>query len=713
MAYIIKCTDAFVNVKLTEIGREKLSQGLLNFSYFAVGDSEVNYDREEIVSTFPTDPTLSATSNILRPKDRQPNIKTYVHKAGTEVLNPLNNGDIRVLKVVSNNEAKERGAFSAGTSGYTTMITNEYVREHGFILSSLFDGTNVLNLTTSGTTGDWIMFKFSNDILGALTPTENIEPTPNLWYKIQGSGTTTVTLDRNLPNLSADSVDIEYFIYKSGEVYDAYGSATQSAYWDSGTLAFNSSCNISIDDVPLWNQNNVYSEDITGLSGTSVNVGPYEGYEYFGSYDYMGTMFPYLGYDLNATSADLTDICGGFSALDQGQKNIAILHYTNRTISNFYGEFFYINDMDDKTVTVHVPTIMYHRRAFSGSSTGDIMGMDFLASGSVKTIGTSAQTTDIEYVDLIEDPTLIGNREPMVVGRVFPQLKIIVIDNEEIVTAMSYKSNRNWTLPELAINLVQPPGGANTGILEPTKTMYVTYSLENESGVGYVTPLPMQRYAKITNEVSSTRNLEFRINEIDLFPYMRKIEHPLYDGRGFYADKFKLLYQIVDSIDDRPRPEAWLEVDYTSDMITIHSGETISPILLETQSPLTNDFVISTGNTSGATIFNIINTLGMAPLSNPELLQFGDERFFYGNIEAYIGATTFKTIFDIRLNSSVFVETGNPTRSQDPATNPPNIRVSEVGIYDEDKNLVVIGKIMTPIELEPGNTILIEVGMDF
>jgi hypothetical protein len=193
---------------------------------------------------------------------------------------------------------------------------------------------------------------------------------------------------------------------------------------------------------------------------------------------------------------------------------------------------------------------------------------------------------------------------------------------------------------------------------------------------------------------------------------MRKIESG-WDGRGFFADKFKLLYQIVDNIDDRPRSDSWIEVDYTSNAITIATGETIDPTLLESQSPIANDFIISTGNTTGGTIFNIISTLGMPAQATPEILQFGDERFFYGNIEAYIGATTFKTMFDIRINSADFVETGNPTRSQNPATNPPDIRVSEVGIYDSDRNLVVIGKIMTPIRLQSGNTIIIEVGLDF
>ena len=40
MSYIINNTSAFVNIKLTEVGRQKLAQGQLNFSSWAIGDSE-------------------------------------------------------------------------------------------------------------------------------------------------------------------------------------------------------------------------------------------------------------------------------------------------------------------------------------------------------------------------------------------------------------------------------------------------------------------------------------------------------------------------------------------------------------------------------------------------------------------------------------------------------------------------------------------------
>ena len=102
----------------------------------------------------------------------------------------------------------------------------------------------------------------------------------------------------------------------------------------------------------------------------------------------------------------------------------------------------------------------------------------------------------------------------------------------------------------------------------------------------------------------------------------------------------------------------------------------------------------------------------MAPNASPSDLQFGDEKFFYGNLETYIGATIYKTTFRIDISADDFKTTGNPTRSNASA-NEANIRVTEVGIYDDAGSLVMIGKLSKPVLLTAGNTITFELSMDF
>lgn len=714
MSYIIKSTSPFISIKLTEVGRQNLAQGQLNFSYWAIGDSELNYDREAVVDANSTSPTLSATSRILRPFDKQPNIKSFITDSTGNYLTAMNPSNINVVQAVVNNAATERGFFSGSTTASTTLTSATYVKAVVVVANTAIAGTSVLSvpLGSNVNVGDFIRIKLNND---TITPaaSENSKPLPNLWYKVQSTATTAtldLTLDRKLPNNSAQVSSNSYvFVYPSGEVAESFGYGTTTAYWDSGTLSFDSGNNITCGDVKVWNMNNVWCEDLAGMTGLSTTA-LYENYTKFGSYDYLGNKNPYLEYLCTSTGATSTFQCNGPSSSypDDVTKAISILHYTNNTISNLYGEFLYIDTTNSKTVRITLPDLMYHRSNY-GTASGTAMGMSFIASGITQLLGTSS----VQYVDLIEDPTLIGSRTPIVVGKVFPQLKMIVIDDEEIVAAISYKSSRNWTLPALSANLVSPTGGTSTGILDVNETMYLTYALDTTSGTKLGANLPCQHYIKITNNTSSSKDISFHISDVDLLPYMRKTELGGYDGLGFNASKFRLMYQIVSDQNARPDAGSWKAYDYTSTLITTTSGQTINPKLLENQTPTANNFVLTSVIGSASTTFDITIPMGMAPNSDTSILQFGDERFFYGNLSTYIGATIFKTLFDIRVNSAQYNLTTNPTRSNQPSTNPPTIKVSEVGIYDTNNNLVVIGKLSQPVPLENGQTIMLELSMDF
>jgi len=717
MSYIINSTDPFVSIKLTEKGREQLALGQLNFAFWGVGDSEINYGREAIVDANPTDVTLSASSKVLRPVDRQPNIKYFITPSNSNSQYQLiDASNMNVVKAIVNNGAIERGFFSAGTSAYTTNLSDDLTPYNQVINNSGITGSTEIVVTNSGliSVGDYILFKLSNDVLGPLPTNNTISAIPNLWFKVQGIVGTTLTLDRNLPNYSSFTGTSSFIIYKGGEVYETIGLGNTTAYWDSGTLSFNSNVNVTCHDVPVWNMNNVWCENMAGMSAATL----YEDYTKFGSYQYLGTKNPYLEYLCENSANTVNFNCNGpgISYPDEVTKSVSIIHYTNNTISNNYGEFLFVDATNDKIVKVHIPNLMYHRSGFATGS-GTTMGMTFIASGATQFIGDS----DIQYIDLIEHPdNILSGNTSLIVGKVLPQYKMVIFDDDEIVAAISYKSNRNWTLPELAANIVAPSGGTSTGVLAPNKTIYLTYSLEN-SGItsGLTSSLPCQNYVKVTNNTSTGKDITFRIATTDLLPYMRKIEDVSYDGYGFYGDTFRLLYQIVDDSTTRPDSGAWKSYDFTSTGITTTTGETIDPILLESQTPGGFDCGVSTGfildliKDGLSTPFNLIPLLNMAPNNQPNNLQFGDERFFYGNIETFIGATIYKTIFDVRVNGSQFDTTTNPTRSSDPTTNPPLIRISDVGIYDISQNLVCIGKLSTPVKLVAGNTIMLELSMDF
>lgn len=718
MSYIINNTSAFVNIKLTETGRQKLAQGQLNFTSFGIGDSEINYNREAIhdLSTSAIDVSLSGSSRVLRPVDRQPDIKSYItsNSNNNNNLNLLNPGQISTIKAIVNNEATDRGFFSGDGTTHITYTSSTYSQGTSTVVSLAGGKTLLIGTGATFNVGDYVLLKVGNDTVGSLALNQNKTPVPNLWYKIQqttGVGVSkSAILDRELPSNGASSATSQILIYPGGEVYSAFGFETTTPYWNSNTLDFAGCCDVSCGDVPIWNQNAVWCENLAGMTGTgitNITATPNESFEKFGSNDYLGQKYPFFEVDC---VGDLigNDICAnpGESVIDDAKKSISILHYTNNTISNYYGEFFFIDGANNKILKLQLPDLMYHRRNYSTES-GTTMGMTFIATGTTKFVGTS----DLEYVDLIEDPSLVSGTEK-VVGRVFPQLKTVIFEDDEIIAATSYKSNRNWTLPALKAKLVAPASGAANGVLATNKTMYITYSFENASGVGLTTTLPAQYYTKIENNTSTSKDIEFNIESIDLLPYMRKEEKAGYDGMGFSAKEFKVLYQIVEKSDDRPLSDAWKVHDFTSTAITTVASQTIDPKLLEIQNPTTNGFLIDSTVSGSSTTFSIIDSLEMATNSLPEKLQFGDERFFYGNLETYIGATIFKTVFNINLSADDFKTTANPSRPNS-LVNPPDIRVTEVGIYDDNNSLVMIGKLSKPVKLSSGNTVMLELAIDF
>ena len=123
MSYIINNTSPFVSIKMTEIGRQLLAQGQLTFSYWGIGDSEINYDREAIVDVNQSVPALSASTRILKPFDQQPNLKYFITKDSTTIHSPLTDGNKHVIKAVVNNKAEERGFFSNNNGVYVEPVS--------------------------------------------------------------------------------------------------------------------------------------------------------------------------------------------------------------------------------------------------------------------------------------------------------------------------------------------------------------------------------------------------------------------------------------------------------------------------------------------------------------------------------------------------------------------------------------------------------------
>ena len=724
MSYIIKNTSGLINTRLTDVGRRNISQGNFSISYFQIGDSEVSYSAAtnyNIVNNNILMPAFNAQNDTGSPQSNKQNIKYpyYVqgNRGGTYGIPFLDN---KIQPVY--NSAGPKGFFvTGGTQGnWTAQTSSAYtVTSNYWVDMTTLTGQTTVEIEldpafcaiTSGTPSinDYVTLIFDGN--GGCG---DFGSYPILTYRIQDidptTGTTattvfTLTLDRSLPDYSSIAVNgnmARALIYPSG-MTQLYDTITPAPYWQTDTLNFESPCDITNrENTVIWNMNIPWSVNPAGLFSSQ-----YESYNSYGSVSYLGTK-EYLGYQTESAQTD-TSLVYYYNSFDEQvvvtpkeQKAIGIIHYTNQDIDNVYGEKFSTvpydpqNPNDDIGLARHfkltLPTLMWHKS--SGSSIGetfyiDPAGYDLCKPYYIKsTENIDMNDPGIRYFHLWDtNPDSNGNLNR--VGKVFPDQEIVIIDDEEIIAAMSYKANRNWTLTAPKLSLITPntciTGQDSTGILSnDIQRMWITYRLDS---TGFTDSLHCNYYSLIqgpsTGCTIESQNVAVRFgNE---FPFLS--EGAL---SGYSANSFKILCQIV-SGNTQPSPTAWKEIDFTSEI----SGTSVNGYL--TVSGLTgNTFQITNTLYSSAPTYNLANYIDIPENGYPEILNFGDEYYFYGNLETDITATIYEMRYLINLGRNQFTNTSNPTWLSGTTS-----YVTEIGLYDSNYDLIVISKLQSP-ELRQG-----------
>ena len=470
MAFIDKKDPVVLNIKLTSKGRELLSQGSLNFKYYVIGDSEIDYAFNAQVEKY--DSNYSAFySHILRPADKNPSLISYIPRnLNGSPYNLISN--IPSTPTIIQNTAPPLGFFSI-SSGSTKFITDsDHVKQpDAMVAISGISGGNILNLKQAPTylanvnepeVGDLILIKWTNPFgISTTGYTVNTSyPTPYLIYKIQDitSGTLAadnlvVQVDRNLPNfttLTGGSTNIvagaliyyNYINYSGSSIYNDYSID----YVDDAVIAFLQNCQCPTVTFPFWNMSIIYTDNIIGVQETDRNYAQYKSRTY-----------------------------GGFVSYIQNQaatiKKLGVIHYTNSSPSNTYAEELYQN-----TPTLELPTIMWHK------SPTKTLGAKFKAYGELKLTPSKTINTSNNVVDGDSDVTTslntnyydLADLQGNIVGKVFIDLKLFVIEDQELLFAMSYKSNRSWTLPNYSV-------GINDNVIIGCQGSLITFSLSGIS----------------------------------------------------------------------------------------------------------------------------------------------------------------------------------------------------------------------------------------
>jgi hypothetical protein len=565
---------------------------------------------------------------------------------------------------------------------------------------------------------------------------------PILTYRIIDVCEDNVTLDRPTPNY----VGLSTYCFGRVLVYPPnmttiYDSITPRPHWADDVINFESICDIDQFDVKVWNMNIPWTESPAGLRSTE-----YEDYTYFGSIDYIGSK-EYFGYNSTSgqTDTSYTYYYNSFDEIVQvkpeEQKAIAIIHYTNQTIDFFYGEKFalepYNNSNPENTTgqarnfKLHMPTLMWHKNpecCYGQTFWVDPPGFDgkdlFQVQYIKSTKNGDMNQPGIRYYHLW-DTNANANGLPSRVGKVFPDSKLIIIDDEEIIASLSYKSNRNWTLTAPQVSLITPntcglTTATTDGILTGNgETMYVTYRLSNPNN--FTNSLHCNYYSKIvgnnndcnpdtSKNVAVRFGAEFKcLTQPGYLPVTTTTTYsPLTTTtttylpitttttlcptfcetpNGFFASDFQVIAQKVVT-GQRPDPSKWKIIDYTNSL----SGTTSNGYI--TESGLTGTtFVITPDLYNNAPYYNLNNYIPLTPLgTTTSNLNFGDEYFFYGSFESDIQATIYEMRYKVNLSFAEFQTTTNPTWKSGT-----NSYITEIALLDSNKDVMVISKMQSPI----------------
>jgi hypothetical protein len=268
---------------------------------------------------------------------------------------------------------------------------------------------------------------------------------------------------------------------------------------------------------------------------------------------------------------------------------------------------------------------------------------------------------------------------PSRVGKVFPDDKVIVFDDEEIIAAMTYVANRNYTLPAPKLGY-SAPGICNDtstdGLLDnDSQCVWVTYGFDSPW-----TGMHCNYYQKIIGPVTGCGLTEQNVtvkfgNEFKCMTTGTT--------QGFSATDFYILAQTGTTSQNRPNPNNWVRMNYS----TALSGGYINPSGLTATT-----FTITPTTYANGVTYNLGNQLELPTISgSSSTLYFGDEYFFYGNVNTDIQATIYEMRYLINLPNAQFVNSSNPTWTQ--GVTP---YMSEIGLYDANKNLLVLSKFQSP-----------------
>ena len=233
--------------------------------------------------------------------------------------------------------------------------------------------------------------------------------------------------------------------------------------------------------------------------------------------------------------------------------------------------------------------------------------------------------------------------------------------------------------------------------------IFTTYML-SYSGIDVIYPKSI--HCNYVNNISiktdniNIQELKLNFNNVEDFKFLSSNV-----SSGYTSNNISIIFQIVEKLDDiEPKPISsnWKIFDVTNQI----SGYTASNPISKEQ--LTNTiFRIPLNQYESYADYNL-NYLNYPSNGQQNALSFGDETYFFGCVTTQIKADVYSTDLSINLPLNEFNSTTNSTWDS-----VSKVYISEVFIYDENKNLVAVGKMNNPVPKDSSISRTIVFALDF
>jgi hypothetical protein len=250
-----------------------------------------------------------------------------------------------------------------------------------------------------------------------------------------------------------------------------------------------------------------------------------------------------------------------------------------------------------------------------------------------------------------------------------------------------------------------------TSTISKGYTIFITYGFDSEpynnigsiKSLGYSSSINCNYIQSRVVSTLTNKNVNLYFSSPTNFKFFA--DSGLTNGTGWTATKIYALIQIVNNnnfaklTDVVPQANAWRKFDITNQ---------ISNLNAETIASTSFSIPLSTYSNPLYSESYTLDYLNYPAKTLPEIMAFGEETFFMGNVETEIQAIAYTTDISINLPLNQFNSSTNATWDGVSV-----VQISEVGIYDTEGNLVAIGKLNDPIGKDATIARTLVFGVDF